>query len=129
MRPLAAWVAIARERMRAKALATCARATPPRRATDALLAAHGIAVRIASEFDNIETIKRVVENGAGLAFVPEITVRREIRDGTLIARPLAGKIIERPTGLILRRGRLQPRAVERFVQVLTSVESSADLQV
>ena len=127
--PLAALEEIPWESLRGEAFVAFDRDIPTRRATDALLAAHGISVRIASEFDNIETIKRVVENGAGLALVPEITVRREVRDGTLIARPLAGEIIERPTGLILRHGRIHPRAVERFVQVLTSVDSSSDLPV
>jgi DNA-binding transcriptional LysR family regulator len=83
-----------------------------------------VAVRIASEFDNIETIKRVVENGGGLALVPDVTVRREQRDGTLIARPLAGEAIYRPTGIILRRGRLHPRAVDCFVALLTGDEEA-----
>jgi DNA-binding transcriptional LysR family regulator len=95
---------------------------PTRRATDALLAARGITVRVVSEFDNIETIKRVVEIGGGIALVPDVTVRREVRDGTLIARPLAGEPIYRPTGILLRRGRVHPRAVHRFIQVLTAGE-------
>ena len=79
-----------------------------------------MAVRIASEFDNIETIKRVVENGAGMALVPEVTVRREVRDGTLVARPLEGEPLYRPTGILWRRGRVPSRAVERFIQVLAA---------
>ena len=116
---LAALDEIPWERLQGEACVAFDRDIPTRRATDELLAAHGVAVRVVSEFDNIETIKRVVENGGGVAIVPEVTVRREVRDGTLIARLLAGGPIERPTGLILRRGRARPRAVERFIEVLT----------
>jgi LysR family transcriptional regulator, transcriptional activator of the cysJI operon len=118
--PLAAREQIPWESLRGEAFVAFDRDIPTRRATDALLAEHGVLVQVASEFDNIETIKRVVENGGGIALVPEITVRREIRDGTLTARLLAGALIERPTGIILRRGRTLPGAVERFVEVLTA---------
>lgn len=120
--PLAAVEAVPWERLRGEAMVAFDRDIPTRRATDAMLAAHGIAVRVVSEFDNIETIKRVVENGGGLAIVPEITVRREVRDGTLAARPLEGAPFVRPTGILLRRGRIPSRAVEQFVEVLTGGE-------
>lgn len=118
--PLAALDAVPWERLRGEALVAFDRDIPTRRATDALLAAHGVPIRVVSEFDNIETIKRVVENGGGLAIVPEATVRREVRDGTLVARTLEGEPIDRPTGIIRRRGRIYSRAVEQFVEVLTA---------
>src|SRR5436305_651585 len=114
------------ERLRGEACVAFDRDIPTRRATDELLAAHGAGVRVVSEFDNIETIKRVIENGGGIAFVPEVTVRREVRDGTLIARPLAGGPIERPTGLILRRGSVRSRAQERFVEMLAGCQDNSD---
>ena len=103
--------------------------TGTRRATDALFARRGITVRVVSEFDNIETIKQVVENGGGVAFVPDVTVRREVRDGILIARPLAGPPVERPTGIILRRGRVLPRAIACFVELLTIGEDGENYSV
>jgi LysR family transcriptional regulator, transcriptional activator of the cysJI operon len=120
--PLAAQDEIAWEALSGEPLVAFDRDIPTRRATDDLLAKHGVAVRIVSEFDNIETIKRVVENGGGLALVPDVTVRREQRDGTLVARPLAGPPVYRPTGIILRRGRLHPRAVACFVELLAGDE-------
>jgi DNA-binding transcriptional LysR family regulator len=121
--PIAALEEVPWERLQGEAFVAFDRDIPTRRATDALLATQGVTVRIVSEFDNIETIKRVVENGSGVAVVPDVTVRREVRDGTLIARPLAGEPVHRPTGILLRRGRVHPRAVERFIQVLTSGDS------
>jgi LysR family transcriptional regulator, transcriptional activator of the cysJI operon len=122
----AALDAVPWELLRGEACVAFDRDIPTRRATDELLAAHGAPVRVVSEFDNIETIKRVVENSGGIAFVPEVTVRREVRDGTLIARPMTGGPIDRPTGLILRRGSVRSRAVERFIQVLSACQDHPD---
>lgn len=91
---------------------------PTRRITDALLAARGVTVDIVQAFDNIETIKRVVEIGLGVAIVPEPTVQREVRDGTLAARALAGESFTRPTGILLRKGRVPSNALRRFLETL-----------
>ena len=42
---------------------------------------------MALEFDNIETIKRAIEIGAGISLLPEPTVAREIDAGTLVQIP------------------------------------------
>ncbi len=93
---------------------------PTRSMTDAALRERGVTVEVIQEFDNIETIKRVVEIGQGVALVPEPTVRREVRDGTLEARPLADVSLTRPTGVLLRKGRVQSNALARFLEVLTA---------
>lgn len=124
--PFAALEAISWERLRGEAFVAFDRDIPTRRATDELLASRGAGVRVVSEFDNIETIKRVVENGGGIALVPEVTVRREVRDGTLIARPIAGELVDRPTGLILRRAAVRSRAMERFIDTLAACQGSPD---
>ena len=93
---------------------------PTRRITDDLLRLRGVVVEIVQAFDNIETIKRVVEIGLGVAIVPEPTVRREVRDGTLLARPLAGETFTRPTGLLLRKGSVPGNALSRFLETLRS---------
>ena len=46
------------------------RDTPTRKATDRILKAQGVEVKKVAEFDNIETIKRAVQVGFGLAIVP-----------------------------------------------------------
>jgi LysR family transcriptional regulator, transcriptional activator of the cysJI operon len=92
---------------------------PTRVLTDSLLNTHDVTVHVVQEFDNIETIKRVVEIGLGVAIVPEPTVAREMRDGTLLVRPFDGLILTRPTGILLRKGRTRSRALSRFLDVLT----------
>ena len=91
---------------------------PTRHLIDAYLREHGVGVNVRHAFDNIETIKRVVEIGLGIAIVPEPTIEREVRDGTLIARRLTGDALTRPTGVLLPRGRSQSRALEQFLSAL-----------
>ena len=91
---------------------------PTRRIIDERLRAGGVVVNVVQAFDNIETIKRVVEIGLGVALVPEPTIRREVRDGTLAARPLDGETFMRPTGILLRKGRAKSNALVRFVETL-----------
>jgi DNA-binding transcriptional LysR family regulator len=92
---------------------------PTRTMTDEALREHGVTVEVVHEFDNIETIKRVVEIGLGVAIVPEPTVRREVRDETLTARPLSDVALKRPTGVLLRKGHIRGNALSRFLDVLT----------
>lgn len=92
---------------------------PTRTLIDDYLRQNGVAVKVVQAFDNIETIKRVVEIGLGVAIVPETTVRREARDRTLVALPLAGAPLVRPTGVLLKKGRSRSRALQRFLDVLS----------
>jgi hypothetical protein len=70
------------------------------------------------EFDNIETIKRAVEIDAGVALLPEPTVRREVETRSLVAIPLTTDELVRPLGLIHRRGKELGITTRRFVELL-----------
>ena len=93
-----------------------------RRETDRFLRRHDVGVEIVAEFDNIETIKQAVEEGAGIAVLPEPTLRREIERRTLLAVPFAETSAEeefaRPLGIIHRRKRLLNPAVTEFMNLL-----------
>jgi LysR family transcriptional regulator, transcriptional activator of the cysJI operon len=100
---------------------------PTRGLIDRWLEPDGASVKVVQAFDNIETIKRVVEIGLGAAIVPEPTVRREVRDGTLVALPLDGsEPLTRPTGVLLRRGAARSRALSRFLEVLLTRSERPD---
>src|SRR5438270_6879 len=62
-----------------------------RRAIDRFLRHHDVQVRIALEFDNIENIKRAVEIPAGVTILPEPTLAREVKAGTLAAVHIDGQ--------------------------------------
>lgn len=89
-----------------------------RKATDQMLRAHQVSVTYVSEYDNIETIKRAVEIGQGVAIVPLPTVKHEAEHGTIRVVRLADEVLLRPLGIIHKRGRhLSPAAV-KFIETL-----------
>ena len=91
---------------------------PTRRLIDEFLAAHNVSVSVVQAFDNIETIKRMVEVGLGVAIVPEPTVVREVRDKTLVSWSFENTVLSRPTGVLLKKNRTRSRALVRFLEVL-----------
>jgi DNA-binding transcriptional LysR family regulator len=91
---------------------------PTRRATDRILRAHGVSVQRVAEFDNIETIKRAVEVGLGVAIVPRPSVLDERRSGQLAVIPLVEPEWERAVGIIYRSDRALSTAARKFVELL-----------
>ncbi len=87
---------------------------------DRVLALHKVHVKTALEFDNIETIKRAIEIGAGISLLPEPTIAREIESGTLVQISLDGQPLERPLGIIHRRDRKLSETAQQFIQLLQS---------
>jgi DNA-binding transcriptional LysR family regulator len=83
------------------------------------------------EFDNIENIKRAVEIPSGIAILPEPSLAREVRAGTLVLVPLEGNGPEdrltRPLAIVHRRhGSLDP-ATAKFLELLTSPDLMRDV--
>ncbi len=91
-----------------------------RREIDRVLQLHDVEVRVAMEFDNIETIKRAVEIDAGIALLPEPTVLREVESATLAMVPLDSDELIRPLGIIYRRGKEMGSTTRRFIEQLQS---------
>ena len=89
-----------------------------RREVDRFLRDQGVTVNVVLEFDSIENIKKAVEIAAGVALLPEPTVRGEVQAGTLAARPLAGCRFVRPVGVIRARQHKLSPAAERFLALL-----------
>jgi DNA-binding transcriptional LysR family regulator len=94
------------------------RDVPTRKAMDKIFKAAGVEVKKVAEFDNIETIKRAVEVGFGLAIVPEPAVSESRKAGTLAVIPLAEKYWTRTVGVIHRSDRNLSLAAKKFVQLL-----------
>jgi len=92
---------------------------PTRQATDRILRAHGVSVHKVAEFDNIETIKRAVEVGFGVAIVPRPSVLDEQRSGQLAVVALAEPEWTRSVGLIYRSDRTLGTAARKFIELLT----------
>jgi len=92
---------------------------PTRKAVDLILREHKLEIETVMEFDNIETVKRAVEIDAGVAVVPQATVRQEVKQGTLKALFFKGKEFSRPLAIIHRKGRVLTPAMKKFIATLT----------
>jgi DNA-binding transcriptional LysR family regulator len=97
-----------------------------RREIDRVLQSHEVEVRVAMEFDNIETIKRAVEIGAGVALLPQPTVLREVAAKTLAMVTLATDELVRPLGIIHRRGKELGSTTRRFIELLQNDGQGAE---
>lgn len=95
---------------------------PTRKALDRVLHDHGIDVEITQEFDNVETIKRSVEAEVGVSIIPRRCAQMEVKAGSLIALPIADLRIERPVGVIYKRGKTFSNTMQKFIGVLTQRE-------
>ncbi len=77
-----------------------------------------VSVDVVHEFDNIETIKRAVEIGCGIAVLPITSVRREMEIGSLRMLRLEDVRWVRPLGIIHKRHNTLTTAVQRFLELL-----------
>lgn len=77
-----------------------------------------VTVDVVHEFDNIETIKRAVEVGSGIAILPAPTVKREQELGSLKVLKLEDVRWTRPLGIIHRKQKVLTTACQRFLEVL-----------
>ena len=92
---------------------------PTRRLVDEHLRAADSRVKIIATFDNIETIKNLVEIGSGVSILPADTVRQEDRDGMLVIRQLLAKeAFKRPTGLLVKSKQNRRAAINAFVEAM-----------
>jgi DNA-binding transcriptional LysR family regulator len=92
---------------------------------DRALSSQKVRVRAALEFDNIETIKRAIEIGAGISLLPQPTIARELESGSLVQIALEGVSLERPLGIIHRRDRKLNETARQFIQLLQSQSAPA----
>ncbi|QEH34023.1 HTH-type transcriptional activator CmpR [Aquisphaera giovannonii] len=93
-----------------------------RRAIDRTLRHHDVSVEVVHEFDNIENLKRAVEIPAGISILPEPSLAREVRAGTLVAVPISGQDAKyrlvRPLAIVHRRNETLDVTAARFLELL-----------
>jgi len=94
--------------------------TPTRKAIDKILAEHGVEVFHVMEFDNVETVKRAVEIDAGLAIIPQSTVRQELEKQTLAQVEIQDGQFFRPIAAIYKKQRVLSPALKQFLTILKS---------
>ncbi len=92
------------------------REAPTRKAIDRLFRDKGLELSPVMEMDNVETIKRAVEMGLGVAVLPVATVQHEVAEGTLVAKPFAEGNFSRTIGLLVRKGKYLDRAAQAVLE-------------
>jgi LysR family transcriptional regulator, transcriptional activator of the cysJI operon len=97
---------------------------PTRRAIDRMLRRDGVAIEMVMEFDNVETIKRAVEIGAGISIVPSHTVESEVRAGSLRSITFARGGLTRPLGILIKKGKEHTQVMDKFIALLMSRNAS-----
>jgi DNA-binding transcriptional LysR family regulator len=118
--PFASFKNISIHKLQGEAAIGFERDIATRRAIDRVLRHHGVTLRYVAEVDNIDTIKRFVEVGQGLAIVPEPAVQSEVKGETLCVVQFSDAKLSRPLGIIHRKGKQFSLAAQRFIEFLIS---------
>jgi len=91
---------------------------PTRVWIDNILERYNIVVRPVMEFDNIETVKRAVEINSGVSILPQTAILQELGSGTIKSINFLNEKFVRPTGIILRKGKILGQAGRYFIELL-----------
>ena len=102
------------------------REAPTRKAIDRMFREKGLELNPVMEMDNVETIKRAVEMGLGIAVLPLATVQHEVAEGTLVAKPFADGNYSRTIGLLVRKGKYLDRAAQAVLEAFKTAANVED---
>jgi len=82
----------------------------------------GVVPQQQMQLDNIEATKKMVESGLGIALLPEVSVEREMRLGTLHKVHIeAAEPVERDIAVMYRRNKPQSGPMSAFLDVLGEI--------
>jgi DNA-binding transcriptional LysR family regulator len=121
--PLASRLAVPMPELKGVAYVHFERNLVIRRRVDRFLREQDVSVETVAQFDSIENVKQAVSIGAGVAILPEPTIRREVKARTLVAVPLFGCEFHRPLAIVHRRGNRLNAAAKRFMELLLEPEA------
>ena len=93
--------------------------TPTRIWIDSMFQRYNIIVRPVMEFDNVETIKRAVEINSGISILPRTVIPQEVSSGTIKAIDFSNENFVRPTGIIVRKGKIFGKAGRYCIEMLS----------
>ena len=95
------------------------------RALDRIFQEHKIQVQVVMEFNNIETIKRSVEIGAGVSIVPLMSVQKEVQNGSLAQINFTDKSFYRTIGIIVRSKQALSPAARKFIELMQNPQKTS----
>ena len=92
--------------------------TPSRARIFELFAEHRTKLNISIELATIETIKEFVIRQTGVAILPRLVVREELKNGSLVQVPVKGMKIEKVLRIIYRREYSLSQAARAFLEMI-----------
>src|SRR5260370_40864551 len=100
--------------------------TPTRKGLDGVYLDQGVERTPVREMDNVDTIKRAVEMGLGVAVLPSAKVQHQLAEGTLVAKPFAEGTFSRPIGLLVRKGKFLSRAAQAVLEAFKTASTAEE---
>ncbi len=100
-----------------------------RKMVDQLLVSSGLDIqrlRIEMELNSLEAIKNAVQSGLGAAFLPVVSIERELVAGTVYKPAIADLQVKRQLKLISHPARYCSKAAEAFKEEILPVFASPD---
>jgi LysR family transcriptional regulator, transcriptional activator of the cysJI operon len=91
---------------------------PTRVWIDGILQRYNVSIQPVMEFDNVETIKRAVEINLGVSILPQTVLVQELSLGTIKAIEFQNERFFRPTGIIIRGGKIFSQAGRYLIELL-----------
>jgi len=88
---------------------------------------HSINLEIGVELPSLEAIKRLVEEGCGIALIPKLTAKSEIASGRLIAIDVKELKLRRKLNIVHRRNAALSHAAKEFIEVARRMFDKAEL--
>lgn len=120
--PLAARPQVAFQELVSHPLAVPPKGFGIRTLLDARCRSAKLTMRPVLETNSIEAMRGFARTGSGVAFLPRLTVRREIEAGLAVALPLTDRDLQQATvDLCVLEGRRLPSAVDGFLSHLKQV--------
>jgi DNA-binding transcriptional LysR family regulator len=95
------------------------------RALDRIFQENNVRVSTVMEFNNIETIKRSVEIGAGVSIVPLLSVQKEVQNGSLVQINFTDKSFYRTIGIIVRSKQALSPAARKFIELMQNPQKTS----
>lgn len=80
---------------------------------------HDVRPRVAMELESSELLKRLIQAGVGIGFLPESNVRADVEAGSMKTMRVEGMRVQRELALIYRKDKILTRAAQAFLEVAT----------
>ena len=127
--PLAAKKTVSVRELGAEAFIAHNVASPYRERVIKTFEKHRTPLNISMEMPTLEAIKRLVENGMGVALVPRLAAKTEIARQQLAGLSVREMRLERRLHLIYRKGATLSHAAKAFLRVAREAQSRAEIEV